>query len=101
MNDFAVLVDFRLHPGTRGPFRALIDANAHASLREEPGCRRFDVLEPVDEPDRIVLYEIYSDRAAFKAHIETSHYAQFDQASAPLCVSKAVTICALVCEGGA
>ena len=35
---------------------------------DEPGCRRFDVVEPQGEPDRVLLYEIYDDEAAFDAH---------------------------------
>ena len=44
--------------------------------RDEPGCRRFDVVEPPGEADRILLYEIYDDRAAFEAHLKTPHFAE-------------------------
>ena len=101
MSRFAIIVDFRLKPGARREFRALIDENARASARDEPGCRRFDVLEPAGEPDRILLYEIYDDRAAFDEHLRSAHYASFDRTSAPLCASKSVIACELVCEGTA
>ncbi len=52
------------------------------SARSEPGCQRFDVLEPVGQPDRIVLYEIYDDRAAFDAHCRSAHFGAFNTASA-------------------
>ncbi len=45
MSGFVVIVDFRLKPGSRSAFRRLVDTNATASVRDEPGCRRFDVLE--------------------------------------------------------
>ena len=63
MSGFVIIVDFKLKPGARATFRKLIDANAATSVRDEPGCRRFDVLEPEGEDDRIVLYEIYDHRA--------------------------------------
>ncbi len=100
MTDLVVLVDFGLKAGQRTAFRRLVDANARASAAE-PGCRRFDVLEPEGEPDRILLYEIYADRAALDAHLETAHYVAFDEASAALCDRKSVRTCTLVCEGGA
>ena len=100
MTGFVVLVDVGLKSGQRAAFRRLVDANARASAAE-PGCRRFDVLEPEGEPDRVLLYEIYADRAAFDAHLATAHYVAFDEASAALCASKSVSTCALVCEGGA
>jgi quinol monooxygenase YgiN len=100
-NQYAITVDFRLKPGAREEFRKLIDANARDSCRDEPGCRRFDVLEPKDEPDRIFLYEIYDDRAAFEAHIKTPHFAAFDKASAGLVVEKRVLEFTVVFEGSA
>jgi (4S)-4-hydroxy-5-phosphonooxypentane-2,3-dione isomerase len=101
MNDFVIVVDFHLKPGAKAAFRRLIDENARTSCREEPGCRRFDVLEPAGEGDRIVLYEIYDDRAAFDAHLKTRHFARFNEESAALVAAKVVTEFGLVCEGSA
>ena len=73
-------------------------ANAGASARDEPGCRRFDVVVPLGEADRVFLYEIYDDRAAFDAHVKTAHYAAFDEASRPYVASKTVMLGDLVFE---
>lgn len=100
MADFAIIVDFRLKANTRALFRRLVDANAIASL-DEPGCRRFDVLEPAGEGDRVVLYEIYRDRSAFEDHLQTPHFAAFDKAVAGLVAGKQVSEYALVCEATA
>jgi autoinducer 2-degrading protein len=99
MTSFVILVDFRLKPGAKAAFRRLIDENARASCRDEPGCQRFDVMESPKQPDQILLYEIYDDRAAFDAHIRTAHFALFNEASAPLVATKVVTEFDLVCEG--
>jgi quinol monooxygenase YgiN len=99
MSHYVILVDFHLKPGSRPQFRRAIDANARASCDTEPGCRRFDVLEPAGEPDRILLYEIYDSRQAFDEHLKTPHLATFEAASAGLVRHKTVTACELVCEG--
>lgn len=99
MSGFVIIVDFRLMPGTRAAFRPLMDANARASVRDEPGCRRFDVVEPEGDLERILLYEVYDDAAAFDAHCRTSHFLAFDAESAPLVKDKQVIRGALVCEG--
>ena len=65
----------------------------------EPGCRRFDVLEPLDDPDRILLYEIYDDRKAFDHHVKTPHFATFEAATADMVEKKTVIACNLACEG--
>jgi autoinducer 2-degrading protein len=88
---FVIVVDFHLKPGTRSQFRSLIDANADASVKNEPGCLQFDVLEPEGEGDRVMLYEIYSDKAAFDAHLQTAHFHAFAGASEALCLQKSVT----------
>lgn len=99
MSGFVIMVDFRLKPGAGPAFRRLIDENARASAQTEPGCRRFDVMEPKGQADRIMLYEIYDDRTAFEAHLKTAHFASFNRDSEPLVAEKTVFEYALVCEG--
>ena len=96
---FAIVVDFHLKQGALPEFRRLIDANADASVRIEPGCLQFDVLEPEGEDDRVLLYEIYSGQAAFEAHLRTDHFRIFNGASEALCLEKKVTRCSLVFSG--
>jgi autoinducer 2-degrading protein len=96
---FVILVDFQLKPGSRLEFRRMIDENADASVRTEPGCLQFDVLEPEGEGDRVLLYEIYSDRAAFDAHLRTEHFRVFAGVSENLILQKTVTRCNLVFSG--
>ena len=81
MDGFVVLVRFDLEPGKRPEFLALVKENAGASVRDEPGCRRFDVLTPCDGGEGVVLYEIYDDRAAFEAHKRMPHYLAFKEAT--------------------
>jgi (4S)-4-hydroxy-5-phosphonooxypentane-2,3-dione isomerase len=85
MNDgLVILVDFEVAPADMDAFLHHVRENAAASVREEPGCRRFDVLQPEDGGTRIALYEIYDDQAAFEAHLKTVHFAAFDAATRPL-----------------
>jgi (4S)-4-hydroxy-5-phosphonooxypentane-2,3-dione isomerase len=81
MKRYAVTVDFFLHPGTMGRFLPLMLDNAEKSRTLEPGCHRFDVLLPAGESDRVFLYEIYQDEAAFQAHLKTTHFLEFDAAT--------------------
>ena len=99
MSFYVIIVDFHLKPGARAQFRRAIDANARASCAEEPGCRRFDVLEPTSDANRILLYEIYDSRKAFEEHLKTPHLATFEAQSASLVRQKIITECNLACEG--
>lgn len=98
---FVIVVDFKIKPGQMADFRKLIDDNAKASVRDEPGCSRFDVCAHRKDADRILLYEIYDDRAAFDAHLKTRHFAVFNEASAALVLDKNAAEYDLVCEGSA
>ena len=88
----AITVLFRLSPGTEDRFLALVNANAEASVRDEPGCLLFDVLVPNGETDgpSVFLYEIYTDRAALAHHVTTRHYRDFDAATRDLVTGKEV-----------
>jgi quinol monooxygenase YgiN len=99
MNFYAVIVDFLLVPGKHAEFRRLVDRNARASFDAEDGCRHFDVLESKAEGDRVLLYEVYDDEAAFDGHVGSAHYREFERASAPFISNKSVIRCNLVCEG--
>ena len=99
MTPYAITVEFRLKPGAMSGFRTLIDRNAMDSWRDEPGCRRFDVLVPKGEDSRILLYEIYDSRAAFEEHLQSTHFREFNRDSAGLVESKAVVEFDLVREG--
>jgi len=49
-------------------------ADGRGSVREEPGCYRFDVLQDSNLPTRFYLYEVYRDDDAMNAHLETPHF---------------------------
>jgi autoinducer 2-degrading protein len=101
MSAFIIVVDFRIKPGEMKNFRRLIDKNAKSSVANEKGCSRFDVCADRKDPNRILLYEIYDDRAAFDTHMKTPHFAIFNEASAPFVADKTVKEYDLVCEGSA
>lgn len=77
---FAITVAFELAEGAYGEFHRLVSENAALSVELEPGCLRFDVLTPANDPaaPQVLLYEIYADRAAFDRHLDSSHYRSFD-----------------------
>jgi autoinducer 2-degrading protein len=83
---FAVIVSLRVKPWMTAEFLRAMTANAAASLRDEPGCVRFDILRDNADPGRFVLYELYTDEDAFRSkHLAASHFAQW-RAAAPAIV---------------
>jgi autoinducer 2-degrading protein len=91
MGDYRILVEFAVKPGAAARFLELVLANAAASLRDEPGCRRFDVFTGAGDDGRVVLYEIYRDAAAFAEHCRAPHFLAFDEAVRNIVDHKRVT----------
>jgi autoinducer 2-degrading protein len=67
------LVNVRVKPEHIADFIAATRLNHEASV-QEPGNRRFDILQQAGEPESFVLYEAYVDENAAKAHKQTPHY---------------------------
>jgi quinol monooxygenase YgiN len=84
LNKFVLIVEFDVKPEHLAQFNQLIAVNAKASVADEPGCRQFDVLQAEDNPNRIVLYEVYDSAAAFQDHLGRSHTQTFLTAMKPL-----------------
>lgn len=93
MKPYVIIVEFRIKSGEMPRFMPLMLENAERSLKDEPGCRRFDVL--TGEDGRVVLYEIYDDEAAFAAHCKSPHFHRFSDAAKELIASKRVERCTL------
>lgn len=91
MDGFVILARFRIAPGHRRKFLDLVGRNAAASVAEESGCRRFDVLTDAGgAQDEVVLYEIYDSPAAFDAHLASPHFAAFRTATEGIVLSSSV-----------
>ena len=76
---FSLVVQMQVRPERREEFLAGMAANAEASVRDEPGCLRFDVCSVAADETRFVLYELYVDADAFAAHKASPHFAQWRQ----------------------
>jgi autoinducer 2-degrading protein len=63
-------------------FIAATKLNHEASI-QEPGNRRFDVLQSPENPSHFILYEAYVSAEAAAAHKETAHYLTWRDTVAP------------------
>ena len=96
---FVLVVSLRVKPGKDRQFLAAIEANAAASLRDESGCRRFDVLRDNADPHHYLLYELYEDEAAFQAHRSMPHFPVWRRAAAEYVDEQVNTAASLVFPG--
>ena len=96
---YVVTVTFRAVPDRAGDFLTAMRENARASVEREPGCLRFDVCTSPEDPAHVFLYEIYTDRAAFDAHLTAPHFLKFDKLVADWTAERIVQTFELEAEG--
>ncbi len=91
MNALAIWVTFKVAPEQFDRFHAAALEDARCSVRDEPGCRRFDVLIPKDGEGSLTFYEVYDDADALAAHRQTPHYAAFAAVAEESGVERTIT----------
>lgn len=67
------LVHVHVKPDHIDDFIAATRLNHEASI-QEPGNRRFDVLQSPEDASHFILYEVYVDADAAAEHKKTNHY---------------------------
>lgn len=93
MLQIAIIVEFETLPGQQAQFEEVIREHARRTVAEEPGCLRFEVLHLVDEtgarvPNKLLVNELYADRAAVVAHRASARMPKVGAALAPLVASR-------------
>ena len=71
---FSIFVTINVKEEHLDEFTQASFGDAQGSVRDEPGCFRFDINEGADVPTRFYLYEVYRDEEAFQAHLEAPHF---------------------------
>ena len=72
----SVIVILEVEPARIEEFAGYAREQAAISLTE-PGCRRFEVSQQVDQANVFTLSELYDDEAAVDAHFASAHLAQW------------------------
>lgn len=74
-----LFVTLKIKPERRDEFIKEMLLNAKGANENEPGCLRFDVVQDLQDPNTLHLYEVYKDEAAFKDHQNAPHYKRFSE----------------------
>jgi (4S)-4-hydroxy-5-phosphonooxypentane-2,3-dione isomerase len=93
---FALWVSVKVKPEMRERFLSAIEDDSICSVRDEPACVRFDVLQDRSDPDRYYFYEVYHDEAGFEAHKQTPHLARWSEAAKECLVESSAIRCETV-----
>ncbi len=97
----ALIVDYEIHAGKEQAFADRLREHAIATLKENPGCLRFEVNLPLDDngnrkPGHVVLNELYRDFDTVKEHRKSPRLAKMREDTAPLVIGRVATLCEVV-----
>ena len=70
----SIFVTIQIRDGFIDQFKEASFGDSRGSVRDEPGCFRFDILQNSEDPNRFHLYEVYEDELALEAHRDAPHY---------------------------
>ncbi|MBR1235862.1 putative quinol monooxygenase [Bradyrhizobium sp. AUGA SZCCT0182] len=87
MAKLAIIATIKTAPGKRDEYLKHLKAHAERCLATEPGTLTFEILVPLEEPDTVMLYEVYASPEAFQAHWTGLSMQQIKQDAAGLQVS--------------
>lgn len=87
---YVITVEFQVKPEHISAFLPAMKEQAKNSLDLEEHCHHFDVCQDTNNSNRIFLYEIYSDEAAFQAHLDSTHFKTFAERVSTWVDSKSV-----------
>lgn len=92
----AIVVEYEIVAAAKAELMSIARVHARRTKAEEPGCIRFDVLEPVDETgkksaDRLMLFELYRDKDALEKHRASPNLARYLADTKPFIKSRRPT----------
>jgi quinol monooxygenase YgiN len=93
MSTIVLVVELTLEPGQKDNFIARVRRHREIVLKEEAGCRQFDVLLPEEGEDIVVLHEVYDNQAAFDLHTKTDHMKAYRADTAPMVRDRRRNLC--------
>ncbi len=101
MANVALIVEYETRPGNEAAFLETMRAHATACLAEEPGCLRFEVLQPIDEngkpvANRFLANELFAGHDALAAHRATPRWQALAEKFKLLLASRRPILCDIV-----
>ncbi len=95
MSAVVLFVEIDTVPGQKDAFLARVRVHRANVQKNEPGCQCFDISVPDDGDDKVRLYEVYADQAAFDHHMETTYMKEYRADTAPMVAGRVLAKAAL------
>ncbi len=75
------IAELEIDPAQLDSYRSALKEEIEASIRTEPGVNTLYAVAVKDHPAQIRLFEVYTDRAAYQAHLQSPHFKKYKSAT--------------------
>ena len=75
------VAEIEIDPLQLDAYKAAVKEQIEAAVRLEPGVLALYAVTDKENPARIVVFEMYADMEAYKAHLETAHFKKYKVAT--------------------
>jgi quinol monooxygenase YgiN len=69
----------QVDPGQLDMYNVALKAQMTAAIRLEPGVLSYYAVADKKDRTHITIFEIYADSAAYKTHLETTHFKMYKE----------------------
>jgi quinol monooxygenase YgiN len=76
------IAELEIDPVLLDAYRALLAEEIEASVDKEPGVLMLHAVAEKERPDQIRILEVYANREAYEAHLETPHFLKYKTGTA-------------------
>ena len=71
------LAEVEIDPAQLESYKAAVKEEIETSVRVEPGVLALYAVSEKDNPAHIIVFEMYTEADAYKAHLETPHFKKY------------------------
>jgi quinol monooxygenase YgiN len=71
------IAELEVDPAQLELYKAALKQEIATSIRLEPGVLTLYAVSVKDHPAQIRIFETYADQAAYKSHLQTSHFKKY------------------------
>jgi quinol monooxygenase YgiN len=73
------IAELEIDPQQVEAYRAALREEIEASIRIEPGVLTLYAVAVKDHPEKVRLFEVYRDQAAYEAHRQSAHFKRYKE----------------------
>lgn len=71
------IAEIEIDPAQLEAYKTAVDEQIKAAIRLEPGVLALYAVADKDNPARVLVFEMYADVEAYRAHLDTDHFKKY------------------------